>query len=212
MHILSPGYRNTNVAALYAAASGGLLDGSESDGTNLITDSGHLDFSGWNTLNSTLTANNATAPDGTTTAARMLEDSSTGRHILYLTPGFITAGGTYTYSFYAKSITRRYFQLLVAGSSKIYAYFDLQTGTVTDSGTANPDGSTAVISTNCEAGANGFYKCTLRGICDGTSTLPYFVPSLSDVATYGSPLDANSPSYAGNTSNGAYLWRPKMTT
>lgn len=213
MRILSPGYQTTNVAALYASAGGSLLDGSESDGTNKLT-GGEVDFtSGWSALASTLTANNALAPDGATTAARMLEDTSTGRHILYYYGAFfLTPSAPATYSFYAKSITRRYIQLIGAGTggTLIYAYFDLQTGSVTDSGSVNPSASTAVTATSCQAAVNGFYKCTLTGIVDDTSTNTFFQACLSDVATYGSPLDSGSPSYAGNSSNGAYLWRPKM--
>lgn len=213
MHILSPGYRSTNVAALYASAGGSLLDGSESDGTNLITDAGQLDFSGsWGALNATLTPNNALAPNGATAAARILEDSATGRHGAYLYFYGITVGGTQTYSFYAKAITRQYLQIIIGGSgnAKIYAYYDLLGGTVTNSGTESPDGSTVVSGTSCAAAQNGFYKCTLTGIVDAGSVAVFFQGMASDVSTYGSPLDSGSPSFAGNTSNGVYLWRPKI--
>jgi len=205
---------STAANTITSGGGGALLDGSEADGTNLISGAGNLDFSsGWNTLDTTLTANNALAPDGTTTAARVLEAATTARHILYHQPATITAGSSRTYSFYAKSITRRYLQISIQGtpgSSKIYAYFDLQTGLVTNSGVLNASGGTAVSSTSCQAAVNGFYKCTLVGIVDGTTTMPFVVPALSDVATYGAPLDVESPSFAGNAANGLYLWRPKV--
>ncbi len=213
MRIISPGYANTNVAALYAAAASGGLDGSESDGTNKYDASEAL-FGGWATYESTLTTNAGNSPAGTTTAASLLETVNNDRHIAWAPSKDVISGTAYTYSIYLKSITRRYAQVLVYGQSspKIYAYFDLQTGTVTDTGMVSPDGSSAISSTNCEVGANGFYKCTLRGILDGTSSVTNLQVSLSDVATYGANVTAGAPYYVGSTSNGAYLWRPKMTT
>lgn len=213
MRIISPGYANTNVAALYAAAAGGGLDGSESDGTNLF-DSNDIAFVGWGTYESTLTANAGTDPSGTSAAASLLETTNNDRHIAWAASKSVTSATAYTYSIYVKSITRRYVQVLIYGQSspKIYAYFDLQSGTVTDTGSVSPDGSSAISSTNCQVGANGFYKCTLRGVLDGTSTVTNMQISLSDVATYGANVVAGAPYYVGSTSNGAYLWRPKMTT
>ena len=194
------------------AGSVALLDGSESDGTNLITGASDLDFTTWAALASTKTINNATSPAGTLTACRILEDVTTDRHGIYNSSIFtITGGSSHTYSVYAKSITRRYMQIILAvgGSAKIYAYFDLQSGAVTNSGTVSPSGGTAVTSTSIAAAVNGFYKCTITGIVDGTSTGPFFQFMASDVGTYGAPLTADSPSFAGNTSNGIYVWRPK---
>lgn len=208
MRIISPGYGNTNAAALYVSAAGGLLDGSESDGTNLLSTT---DFSDFNTLNSSLTTNAALAPNGATAASSMLEDTNNARHILYKDYHFTITGGTsHTYSLYAKSNGRRYIQLCVGKSPYIYAYFDLQTGTVTDSGTISPDGSTVVSATSCDAGANGFYKCSLTGIIDTSTANPYQIIATSDVATYGSPLDSQSPAFVGSTSTGVYLWRTKV--
>ena len=207
MRAISPGYANTNVAALYAAASGGLLDGSESDGTNLLSPA---DFSTVGTVDFSITLNDAVAPDGTTTAARLLETAATARHIIYGPGVSIAAGSSHVWSIYVKSITRRYVQLSLFGSGpKVYAYYDLQTGSVTDSGVVSPSGGTAISSVMCEAAVNGFYKCSFTAILDGSSASPSMVVAGSDVATYGAPLDSDSPSYAGNTSNGLYVWRPK---
>jgi len=202
---LSLGLDFIGMGAFTPASGAALLDGSEADGTQLLPST---DFSGWGSLGGTFTANNTTAPDGTTTAGRFLEDTSTARHGMYSVGGWsFTAGTSHTYSFYVKSITRRYFQLLVSGTGKIYAYFDLQTGTVTNSGV---DTGTSVTATSCQAAVNGFYKCSLTGIVDGSSTAPFVHAMCSDVATYGAPLDSNSPSFTGNAANGLYLWRPKV--
>ena len=212
MRIISPGYANTNVAALYAAASGGLLDGSESDGTNLLS-GGQLNFtSDWGSLNGTLTANNVTSPAGTTTAATFLEYATNDRHGTEIYLLFLLSTSTqYKFSVYAKQVTTRYLQLAAFGttaSSGPYAFFDLQTGTVSSSGTNNPDGATNLSSVTCEAAVNGYYKCTVIGTVDSVSNAVY-------LKLYGSSSGSgtvNFPTYTGNTSNGFNFWRPKITT
>lgn len=195
-----------------AAISGGvaLLDGSESDGTNKLDAPTSAFSANWNTVDATFTDDIDTAPDGTTTGARLLEAATTNRHILYNVGYTITAGGVVTYSVYAKMIARRYLQISVANSSRLIVYYDLQAGIVTDTKLVAPDGSTAISATSCQAAVNGYYKCSLTGILDASTTQPYFQFGLSDVPTYGAPLAADSPSYLGNVANGAALWRPKV--
>lgn len=201
----------SNRAAIYVSSGSSLLDGSESDGTNKLNAPSQDFGANWTALNTTLTANSIVAPDTTTTAAQLLETAVTDRHILYTISSFaITGGASVTYSVYAKMITRRYLQITVANTAKVYAYYDLQAGTMTGSGTVSPDGSTAISATNCQAAVNGFYKCSITAVLDAATTAPYFQFSLSDVATYGAPLSSDSPSYLGVITNGAALWRPKV--
>ena len=207
----------TNIAALSGGGGGGGggLDGSESDGTNILF-TGEANFtSGWSNLNGSLTANTAAGADGTTTAAYFLENTNNSRHGVYATPT-IGGGNTRTYSIYAKSITRQYLQVIIANnagtSAKIYAYFDLSGGTVTDSAILVNSGVTTLGTCTIEAGANGYWKCTLPGVkVNNTDNTPYWQLMCSDVATYGAPLSSDSPSFTGNTSNGLRLWRPKVT-
>lgn len=199
-----------NVAALGGGAP--LLDGSESDGTNLIS-GGPLAFtSGWGSLDVTLTANNATDPAGGSAAATVRESATTTRHGIYIQQS-ITAGNTYNWSIYAKSVTRQYMQLFLAssgGATRIYAYFDLINGTVTDSGILSSSGSSMGTPT-IQAAVNGFYKCSMPSVViDGTDANPYFQPMCSDASTYGAPLTLNSPSFLGVSGNGLNLWRPKV--
>lgn len=186
---------------------GGGLDGSESDGTNKITGGNNM-ASGWSTVNATLTTNYATAPNGASEAALFYENSSDNRHILYFNGVLFTAG--ITFSTYVKGgYGRRYLQIMlanVAGTNKVYLYYDTQTGTITDHGTI---GSGVYTSSQVEAGANGFYKVTLVGEVKATSDASYFQYSLSNAATYGAPLTADSPKYTGDGSSGILLWRPK---
>jgi len=195
-------------AALPGAAA--LLDGTESDGTNLLPGGTAAFTSGWTTLGTTLTANNNTSPAGTTTAAQMLEAATTARHGIYTNPS-IVAGSSHDYSVYAKSVTRRYLQLVMTETGKIVVYFDLQSGTVTDNQIITTSGVTSRGAPTIQAAVNGFWKCTVPSVVvDSFTASPYWQLMASDVATYGAPLDSDSPSFAGDTSNGLLLWRPKV--
>lgn len=204
----------TNVAG-WASSGGSLLDGSESDGTQLLGAGPAAITSGWSTLNATLTANAASDPGGGSTAATLRETvGGTVRHGIYHQPT-ITGGGTYTYSVYALSVTRRYLQILVTTSggtaATICAYFDLTGAAVTDSRIVKNSGTTTIGTPTIQAAVGGFYKCSIPGVLlNGTNTNPYFQIMCSDVATYGAPLEADSPGFVGNASNGLNIWRPKV--
>lgn len=196
-----------NNAALRPAAGGALLDGSESDGTNVLAPLGSYLGAG-----ATLTTDVELAPDGTTTAAFIKEDSSTARHIVYQSLAGGAMSRAFTYSIYAKANGRRYLVVYFSDSSSnsCYMYCDLQTGVVTDDG----GGGTGVVSsTTAEAAVNGFYKFTMYGdlgASENNGSTKYPVLALSDVGTYGSPLDSDNPQYAGDNTSGAWVWRPKL--
>ena len=199
----------------FGAFGSALLDGSESDGTNILLGGTAALTSDWNTLDGTLTANNAVAPNGATEAARFLESATTERHGIYALPA-ITPGDTHTVSVYAKPINRQYIQIFFicvdGAASKVSVYFDLVNGTVTDSDiVANDSGIVSYGTPTIQKAYNGFYKCTIPNVVlNNTGSTAYLQLMSSDVGTYGSPLSYDSPSYAGNTSNGTYWWRPKL--
>jgi hypothetical protein len=188
-------------------ASAALLDGSEADGTNLFT--GAPGFtSGWTANESTVTTAAAVAPDGTTTAAELKENSNTSRHSVdQLTPfGGALAVSAGIWSVYGKQGSRRYLQLSLytAGAYRLHVFADLQTGTITDSGATG----ITLNSSSIQAAVNGFWKVTTQFEMAPTSLLEnsYYLYALSDVSSGG---DAEV-SYAGNGSGNIYLWRPKL--
>lgn len=203
----------SNAAALSGGSS--LLDGTESDGTQLLGAGPAAITSGWTGLQATLTANAASDSGGGSTAATLRETAGGAlRHGIYHQPT-ITAGGTYTYSAYALAVSQNYLQILIATDSAptgvVCAYFDLSSGTVTDSRIVTNSGTTAIGTPTIQAAVGGFYKCTIPGvILNNTTATPYFQIMCSDVATYGTPLQADSPAYVGNASKGANIWRPKV--
>jgi hypothetical protein len=104
-------------------------------------------------------SNVSTAPDGNTSADRIVEDTSYGVHRLS-TPNFnITTGTTYTASVFAKSDGRRYLYMNAGYGFNAGSTFDLQNGVISGVGI----GSSAITKLN-----NGWYRCAITGTATKT--------------------------------------------
>ena len=87
--------------------------------------------SGYTFINSTLTTNNTTSPDGTTTATLITASSGTGIiPYIEVNDSDSTATVVFTHSIFAKAGTHNYVQLNINSQTSFYANFDLSTGTV----------------------------------------------------------------------------------
>lgn len=139
----------------------------------------------WVLNNTTLSADAAAAPDGTTTAD-LIYPSTSGTN-RWVQQNFTNTVATYTNSFYVKpnsSWTWVYILKFNAGAGG--AWFNLQTGAV---------GTVASGSATMTAEANGWYRCTF------TDT------SLVAATCYIGFSDAdNSLTATANGTSGAYLW------
>ena len=104
-------------------------------GTNLVTQSQNIDNASWTKTACVVTANTDIAPDATTTADKLVEDSSSTFHILSQSFNYV-AGNTYMLSFYVKTAGRTAIQALfpaAAFTTATYAFFH----TVTEIGRAS---------------------------------------------------------------------------
>jgi hypothetical protein len=163
--------------------------------TNLVTSS--ADFStGWTPTRATLTTNQTTAPDGTTTADLLTEDTSTNTHVIQNTFA-VTSGTSYTLSVWAKqnasvSPTRNIRLFLPGGQfgsgSAVAAGFDLATGVITVTNIPS--------ATSLQFYANGWVRVSVTSVCTTTSAAASITLQMtSGVLT----------SYTGGSS-GLYLW------
>jgi hypothetical protein len=115
---------------------------------NLLTFSEQFDNAAWTKVATTITANTTTAPNGTLTADKLIEDTGTGEHS-FRQDYFTTVTGSFFVSIYAKAAERSFFQFVAAtafGASRVN--FDLTNGTVTAQGV----GATGTI----ESAGNGW--------------------------------------------------------
>ncbi len=174
--------------------------------TNYCTQSQTLDNAPWNPISITTTANQAAAPDGTTTMDKIVDTTSSDRHIaeqvIPVDPGTVQT----TLSVFVKDVDRRYVQLLASDSvaCRVYIFADLSTGTITDSGTDIGTDLT-VNSSSIEAYTNGIYRISMT-VTPATQAVRRFVVGLSDRSTYvGGTISNGSPFYLGSGKS-IYAW------
>lgn len=158
--------------------------------TNLNTYSEDFTNIAWTAFNLSVTGNATVAPDGTTTADKLVENIANNRHYVYQSPS-VTSGLLYTTSVFVKAAERSKMRI-DAGDGQFgagnYVDFDLVAGTVTPAGTA-----TGTI----KALTNGWYRlsATFTAIATASSAFTY------ELAT-----TAGSSTYTGDGTSGLFLW------
>jgi len=139
----------------------------------------------------TITANATTAPNGTTTAEKMIASAIAGFHCVAQTQSLVA--GVFTISIYAKASEYSFLQIFDSLTTD-FANFNLTTGAV-----ATVDTYTATI----ENVGNGWYRCT------ATKTNP----SGNFVFRYGivtTGTATRGESFTGNGVNGLFIWGAQL--
>lgn len=140
----------------------------------------------WSKGGATVTANAAIAPDGTTTADLLTENSANSNHRVYQNCGSITDP---TVSCYVKPNGRTWINLLVYGNAAGYnTYFNL-------SG-AGSVGTTTATSSSIENVGDGWYRISAHksGIGSGVHIQPQMASG------------DGTDSYLGDGTSGMYVW------
>jgi hypothetical protein len=170
----------------------------EEQRTNLLTFSEQFDNAAWGTNNTTISADAAVAPNGATTADKMVETATTGTHDIRRLSISFTSGLPYTNSIYAKADGRSLLLITLpsaAFGSAAAARFDLAavTATVTTSAT-NTIASIQPI-------GDGWYRCSLKSDATATATGNVF---------WNIQETTGSTSYAGDITKGLFLWGAQL--
>lgn len=159
------------------------------------------DLSQWGApANATVSTNVAVAPDGATTADKLVEDTATSLHFLSantITHSYVS-GTLYTRSCFLKAAGRFIVSVYLPGSafpaSSRQALFNLNTGTVY----SVESGVTASI----QAFGNGWYRCFITATASVTGFGHVGGSALID--------DAGNGTYLGNGVSGALIWGAQM--
>ena len=167
---------------------------------NLFQYSDQFDNAYWSkgNLRGTLTADQTTAPDGTTTADLYQEDTTANGRYLSRAISF-TSGTSYTVSIWAKQApgSTRYLGLVLPTAGfgvNVTASFTLSgvgSYTISTSGTATSAG--------IQAYSNGWYRCYLTSQATVTTSVGVQL-RLSNSSITG------TPNYTGDGTSGFYLW------
>jgi hypothetical protein len=160
--------------------------------TNLALQSETFDNASWTKLNSSITANTTTSPDGTTNADSLIENTASGLHIIYQL--LTTTATTYSLSCYIKPDTRtRAFLRSDTSSGTARTLFDL-TGAGSVVSLAHTSASITLI-------GNGWYRCVIT-FTEGTGASGRLFAIEGAVGI--------NVSYVGNGLNAFYLYGAQL--
>ena len=179
----------------------------EKQSTNLVTYSEQLDNAAWSTVGSiTITANNATSPDGTQNADLFSQPSSSA----YMYQNLGVFSGTYTTSIFVKKGSQSSIAFgIVAGgfTGGMSVKFNLDTETFS---TPTNYANWTSLSATYQNYGNGWYRLNLTGTTATSTTYFHVLGSLLEsfavnAYVYGAQVEASSypTSYIPTTSSSA---------
>ena len=160
--------------------------------TNLATYSEDLSDSSWTKNSTTVTANATTAPDGNTTADKVItENNGSGTGNSIITKPVTTTAAVHTFSVFLKKDGRS-FAMLYDASNAVGAYFNLTTGAVTTGGS----GISASAASASEDIGNGWFRCSISNTTSaGTTNYRIYVTD-----------SGSSYSHQGDGTSGIFAW------
>jgi hypothetical protein len=166
-------------------------------GGNLALRSDAIDDAAWTKSGTTTSANADAAPDGTTTADRLIENGANSTHIA--TQSGLTRTSEIadlcTYAFVRRAVGTRNLELIVGNNFTNYvrATFDLTTLATNVGNVGTATNGRAFIA---DAG-NGYYFCAVVGRMEAAATAAIQVGLLSGTTS----------SYAGDSTSALDIWR-----
>jgi hypothetical protein len=205
-YVDSSGYvasASTDVARLTHNSSGnrlGLLV--EGSSTNLCHRSELI--GNWTLIGVTVTANSTAAPDNTTTADTLVENTAAGNHRASSNIATVTANQVRTATCYVKAAGRDYCALILYGTggttSRFGQVFDLTgSGSLGSTNTQNSPTNTSASITDV---GNGWFRIMAQMQSSDTSCQISVTASDSATPTFAS----TAPTYTGNGANALYVW------
>jgi hypothetical protein len=165
----------------------------EESRTNVLTYSEQFNDAAWGKTRVTATANATTAPDGTTTADKLVEDSSASNSH-FVQNNISVSAVSYTYSIYAKASERSQFVIAVGDAMwSTSALFNLSSITASTYG-----GSPSNLSITSVG--NGWYRCsfTATASSSGTAAIRIFTATGGNIT------------YTGDGVSGVFIWGAQL--
>jgi hypothetical protein len=161
---------------------------------NLLTYSQQFDDADWGKIRVTVTANTTAAPDGTTTADSVLENTDNNTHVIGKTVTSLS-GLTYVISAFVKANGRNYVALYEGVTSK-GKFFDITPG---GSGAVLGNLIGAPLNASITAVGNDWFRCTIEITASSTLNTSCYI------STTGTDF-----SYTGDVTKGIFLWGAQL--
>lgn len=168
--------------------------------TNLLLNSEAITEATWGKVDVTTSANVIAAPNGTTTADKLIEAATTGVHYIFGQSGISTAQ-TYTFTVFAKAAERSRVMVQLSDFTleARAASFDLSAGTILFTDAAGSVWTN--ISSSIEAYAGGWYRLRLTGTKSASGTANVAISLISSGTT---------TLYAGDGTSGVHIWGAQL--
>jgi len=165
---------------------GALIEGAA---TNILTYSEQFDNAVWSKVQSSITANAAVAPDGNTTADKLIPNTALSQHRVDLTS--TSTAATYTFSVFIKTAGYNYAFIRIGATAGVVV--NLTNGaTVLTGAASNP---------LAESYGNGWYRCSFSCTAGVNDTVRINVEEAS-----------NSTDFTGDGTSGIYIWGAQLET
>jgi hypothetical protein len=172
----------------------------EASRANLAIRSEQMDDNVYIKFQGSVTANATTAPDGTVTADKFVEDSTNNAHAFYGPTPTITANQPVAFSRWFKAGERNLIRMNCCDTLSVvgrWADINLSTGTITNTGTTGSPG--AITSPwAIQAYGNGWYRVSVAFTIDATQTTAMMNNHMQAVA--------GVDTYTGDGVSGLYSW------
>ena len=165
----------------------------EEQRTNLLTYSEAFDNAAWAKTRSSVSVNSTAAPDGSSSADFIVEDSTAANSHFVANSLTISSATAYTLSIYAKANGRSWIALYESSAGK-GKYFNISTGAVGGTLIGAP---TSYSITDV---GNGWYRCSITVTSAGTS---------GSLSVYLANADGGF-SYNGDGTSGVYVWGAQL--
>jgi hypothetical protein len=168
--------------------------------TNLQPYSEQFENAVYTRAGSSVVANSTAAPNGTTTADKLVESTAAGAHYTdYTYNGTFATGDTYTYSVFVKPAGRTFVRLnlyyAIGASGGANALFNLTNKTATPGGVSSTQGVVDM--------GNGWLRCWISGVVDTPAETRLLARTMISDGTVGS-------SYTGDGVSGLFLWGSQL--
>jgi hypothetical protein len=175
----------------------------EESRTNLFWYSEEFDNAWWTKSRVVITANSVVAPDGSTTADTVTQDTTAGYHYVQRTTLGLATSTRYSYSVYVKAAGQTQIALtlgnsIVFGSPTILVTYNLSTVTAT----VTQANAAANAVADIQSVGNGWYRLSVLGTTTSSSG--------NSVAEVWLLDNSGNLSFTGDGTSGIYIWGAQL--
>jgi hypothetical protein len=133
------------------------------------------------------------SPDGTFSAGKLIPSTEDDSHFVIVTQSTVLAPSKASISFYVKPAGHNFFQIASGQTAIEFATFDLQSGTISETGSATNESECSISPVG-----NGFYRVSV------------FIQPSATGTTYSGSIPSGTlgwrPSFTGDGVSGVYVW------